>query len=177
MSTFEKSLRGGTSTPRNNKINNRYGPVGTGSRCMDAEELEGVGSPESSSPAAAVSRNTTPRSAGRYGSPFGHMVSQTAFLQTVCAGRRPLASGHAELTAAWLLLTIPPLTYRLPHSASGSATTARVWRCNRQHATRQECPRPAAPAARASPEQGTGRHRRRRHQRGRVGRCVCHDRR
>lgn len=83
MSTFEKSLRGGTSTPRNNKINNRYGPVGTDSRCMDAEELEGVASPESSSPAAAVSRNTTPRSAGRYRSPFGQMVSPTAFQQTV----------------------------------------------------------------------------------------------
>jgi hypothetical protein len=116
MSSFEKSLRGGTSTPRNSKVNNRYGPVGTGSRCMDAEELEGVGSPESSSP-AAVSRNTTPRSTGRYGSPFGQMVSQAASLEPVCGS--PQALWHPavpKVTAAVLLLPVPPLTYRLPHT-------------------------------------------------------------
>jgi hypothetical protein len=77
---FEKTLRtNGTSTPRN-KLNNRYGPVGTGSRGpIDADELDG--SPVQGDSSPAVGRNTTPRSAGRYGSPFG----QTVRVKRICS--------------------------------------------------------------------------------------------
>jgi hypothetical protein len=77
---FEKTLRtNGTSTPRN-KLNNRYGPVGTGSRGpIDADELDSPVAQQGES--SAVGRNTTPRSAGRYGSPFGPTVG----VERVCS--------------------------------------------------------------------------------------------
>jgi hypothetical protein len=149
MSNFERSLRGGgTSTPRNNKVNNRYGVVGTGSRGpMDADELEGspAGS-ESSSP--SVTRNTTPRQGGRYASPFNTTVRWYSFLVCITVGSCCMGSLGLVLTATALMLDrVLDL---------GCATTAWFWLCPKEHSSCQECPCTLRPPSSASPEQHHG---------------------
>ena len=148
MSNFERSLRGGgTSTPRNNKVNNRYGPVGTGSRGpIDADELEGSPGSESSSP--SVTRNTTPRQGGRYASTFNTMVRWHIFAVCIVAGSCCMGSLDWVLTATALMLDrVLDL---------GCAATAWLWHWPKEHTSCQECPGTLRPPSSASPEQQHG---------------------